>query len=119
MQHVGVVSGVLVTASLLSKVAADPSPRSALLAQAATLVGKARAAAAAADEGGGPAQRLESLARGVAFLEAARALATDRELEAETGADASRLLARLERRAGEARQALLTRDGGGRPPAAR
>jgi hypothetical protein len=101
--NVGAVSGVLLGASLLSKVASDPSPRSLLTSHAGSLVARARTHVAFADEATSPVGRLENLVRASALLEAARGLASDADVEAEVGTSVPRLLARLERRSAEAR----------------
>ena len=108
--NVGAVSGVLLGASLLSKVAADPSPRSLLTSHASSLVARARTHFAFADEATSPVARLENLVRASALLEAARGLASDADVEAEVWTSVPRLLARLERRSAEARSQIC---GGG------
>ena len=108
--NVGAVSGVLLGASLLSKVAADPSPRSLLTSHASSLVARARTHLAFADEATSPVVRLENLVRASALLEAARGLASDADVESEVGTSVPRLLARLERRSAEARSQIA---GGG------
>ena len=98
------VTGVLVAASLLTRVAHDPEEGA--LDAAADLVYKATQWRETAVQDTDPALRLQHAAFAMAYMHAARSIARDAALERRTGMNVARAGRAMDRRVLEARQNL-------------
>lgn len=108
LQHALTVTAVLVLVSLFSKLLADEHHAGGRTVE---LLQQALHMRDVATQDADPALRLQHAASAVAFLQAARTMARDADLERESGVDVPRLARSLEARVMEARQSV-------RPPSA-
>jgi len=100
--HCGIVTSILVVVSLLSRLLVDSSNASS---KGAYLLEKAMYWYDVAQADDDDTLRIEHCATAVAFMDAAREVATDNELETAAGIDLSKLSRRLERSLVVAREA--------------